>query len=154
MITISSKRRLSELLVKRVALDGGRGLLSAHGGVAQALPALSRRARRGNAGEIRSFMGSIGQNGITMWQSSMMRAVAGRCRISDDAAELTVLTGLLAEHAGDEATGGGVTPVDIALETDGGLLVAPLRAADPPATSRSFAGRGHDGEKGQHPAAS
>jgi hypothetical protein len=47
-----------------------------------------------------------------------------RRRISDDAAGLTVLTKLLAEHAGEAA---GL--VDVALETDRGLLVAALRAA-------------------------
>jgi transposase len=47
------------------------------------------------------------------------------CRISDDVAGFTALTGLLAEHAGGE----GFTPVDVALETDRGLLVAALRAA-------------------------
>jgi len=51
--------------------------------------------------------------------------VLARRRISDDAAGLTVLAGLLAEHAG----GPGCAPVDIALETDRGLLVAALRAA-------------------------
>jgi transposase len=45
-------------------------------------------------------------------------------RISDDLAGFTRLCGLLAEHTGEE-----FTPVDVALETDRGLLVAALRAA-------------------------
>jgi transposase len=45
-------------------------------------------------------------------------------RISDDLAGFTRLCGLLAEH-----TGGEFTAVDVALETDRGLLVAALRAA-------------------------
>jgi transposase len=45
-------------------------------------------------------------------------------RISDDLAGFTRLCGLLAEH-----TGGEFTPVDVALETDRGLLVAALRTA-------------------------
>jgi transposase len=45
-------------------------------------------------------------------------------RIGDDLAGFTRLCGLLAEH-----TGGEFTPVDIALETDRGLLVAALRLA-------------------------
>jgi transposase len=51
-------------------------------------------------------------------------ALVGRRRISDDIAGFTDLTALLAEHAGaDFAT------VDVAIETDRGLLVAALRAA-------------------------
>ncbi|HET9144436.1 IS110 family transposase [Actinophytocola sp.] len=45
-----------------------------------------------------------------------------RCRISDDAAGLTQLLGLLAEH-GDTAT----EPIPVAIETARGLLVACLR---------------------------
>jgi transposase len=48
----------------------------------------------------------------------------GRRRISDDLAGFTDLTVLLAEHAGE-----GFTAVDVAIETDRGLLVAALRAA-------------------------
>lgn len=48
-----------------------------------------------------------------------------RRRVSDDVAGFTELTGLLAEHAGS----GGFAPVDVAIETDRGLLVAALRAA-------------------------
>jgi transposase len=47
-----------------------------------------------------------------------------RQRISDDLAGFTALSGLLAEHAG-----GSFTAVDVAIETDRGLLVAALRAA-------------------------
>jgi hypothetical protein len=43
-------------------------------------------------------------------------------RIGDDLAGFTRLCGLLAEHTGDE-----FTAVDVALETDRGLLVAALR---------------------------
>jgi transposase len=46
-----------------------------------------------------------------------------RRRISDDLAGFTALTGLLAEHAG-----AAFTAVDVAIETDRGLLVAALRA--------------------------
>jgi transposase len=52
-------------------------------------------------------------------------AVLALRRISDDAAGLTVLLMLLAEHAGGEQ----FVPVDVAIETDRGLLVAALRAA-------------------------
>jgi transposase len=45
-------------------------------------------------------------------------------RFSDDLAGFTRLSGLLAEHTGEQ-----FTPVDVALETDRGLLVAALRAA-------------------------
>lgn len=45
-------------------------------------------------------------------------------RISDDLAGFTALSQLLAEHAGDRPAS-----VDIAIETDRGLLVAALRAA-------------------------
>jgi len=48
----------------------------------------------------------------------------GRRRITDDLAGFTDLTALLAEHTGDE-----FTAVDVAIETDRGLLVAALRAA-------------------------
>jgi transposase len=51
-------------------------------------------------------------------------AVLGRRRISDDLAGFTELTALLAEHAGDA-----FTAIDVAIETDRGLLVAALRAA-------------------------
>jgi transposase len=51
--------------------------------------------------------------------------VLARRRISDDVAGLTQLSSLLAEHTGTQA----LTPVDIAIETDRGLLVAALRAA-------------------------
>lgn len=51
-------------------------------------------------------------------------ALLGRRRISDDLAGFTELTGLLAQHSGPQF---GV--VDIAIETDRGLLVAALRAA-------------------------
>lgn len=51
------------------------------------------------------------------------RLLASR-RISDDVAGFTALTRLLAEYAGGET----FTPVDVALETDRGLLVAALRA--------------------------
>ena len=44
--------------------------------------------------------------------------VLAKRRIGDDVAGLTVLLGLLAEH------GGGPGPVDVAIETDRGLLVA------------------------------
>jgi transposase len=47
-----------------------------------------------------------------------------RRRIGDDLAGFTDLTGLLAEHVGEE-----FTVVDVAIETDRGLLVAALRAA-------------------------
>jgi len=47
----------------------------------------------------------------------------GRRRISDDLAGFTDLTGLLAEHTEQPAR------VDVAIETDRGLLVAALRAA-------------------------
>jgi transposase len=50
-------------------------------------------------------------------------------RITDDAAGLTVLLTLLAEHVGEPPPGVGVVPVDVALETGRGLLVAALRAA-------------------------
>jgi transposase len=46
-----------------------------------------------------------------------------RRRISDDLAGFTALTALLAEHTGQPAT------VEVAIETDRGLLVAALRAA-------------------------
>jgi transposase len=52
-------------------------------------------------------------------------AVLALRRISDDAAGLTVLLMLLTEHAGGEQ----FVPVDVAIETDRGLLVAALRAA-------------------------
>jgi transposase len=45
-------------------------------------------------------------------------------RVTDDMAGFTLLSQLLAEH-----TGGAATRVDIAIETDRGLLVAALRAA-------------------------
>lgn len=48
----------------------------------------------------------------------------GRRRIGDDPAGVTDLAALLAEHSGP-----GFTAVDIAIETDRGLLVAALRAA-------------------------
>ena len=47
-----------------------------------------------------------------------------RQRISDDLAGFTALTGVLAAHAG-----AGFTAVDVAIETDRGLLVTALRAA-------------------------
>ena len=47
-----------------------------------------------------------------------------RQRITDDLAGFTALTALLAEHAG-----AAFTAVDVAIETDRGLLVAALRAA-------------------------
>jgi transposase len=50
--------------------------------------------------------------------------VLAATRISDDLAGFTRLCGLLAEHTSDE-----FTAVDVALETDRGLLVAALRAA-------------------------
>jgi transposase len=50
-------------------------------------------------------------------------------RITDDAAGLTVLLTLLAEHAGEPPPGVELVPVDVALETGRGLLVAALRAA-------------------------
>ena len=53
-------------------------------------------------------------------------AVLARLRISDDAAGLTRLLGLLAEH-GDSAG----NPVPVAIETPRGLLVACLRAGRP-----------------------
>lgn len=46
-------------------------------------------------------------------------------RVPDDVTGFTELTALLAEHAGDAAFAG----VDVAIETDRGLLVAALRAA-------------------------
>jgi transposase len=46
-----------------------------------------------------------------------------RQRIGDDMAGFTTLSTLLAAHGGD-----GFTPVDVAIETDRGLLVAALRA--------------------------
>ena len=46
-----------------------------------------------------------------------------RRRVADDVAGFTELTGMLAEHAG-----GVFAPVDVAIETDRGLLVAALRA--------------------------
>jgi transposase len=46
-------------------------------------------------------------------------------RVTDDLAGFTALSGLLAEHAGQD----GPAVVDIAIETDRGLLVAALRAA-------------------------
>ena len=49
----------------------------------------------------------------------------GKRRIGDDLAGLSELTALLVEHAGTAE----FTPVDIAIETDRGLLVAALRAA-------------------------
>lgn len=51
----------------------------------------------------------------------------GTCRISDDAAGLSAVLALLSEHAGAEA--GEFVAVDVALETDRGLLVVGLRAA-------------------------
>ena len=51
-------------------------------------------------------------------------ALLGRRRITDDLAGFTALTTLVAEHTGD-----GFTAVDVAIETDRGLLVAALRAA-------------------------
>lgn len=48
-----------------------------------------------------------------------------RRRIGDDVAGFTELTTLLAEHGGGQRA----KPVDIAIETDRGLLVAALRAA-------------------------
>ena len=51
-------------------------------------------------------------------------ALVGRRRISDDVAGFTELTVMLAEHAGAE-----FAAVDVAIETDRGLLVAALRAA-------------------------
>jgi transposase len=50
--------------------------------------------------------------------------VLAATRIGDDLAGFTRLCGLLAEH-----TGGEFTAVDVALETDRGLLVAALKAA-------------------------
>jgi transposase len=50
--------------------------------------------------------------------------VLAATRISDDLAGFTRLCGLLAEHTGDQ-----FTAVDVALETDRGLLVAALKAA-------------------------
>lgn len=51
-------------------------------------------------------------------------ALLARRRIGDDLAGFTDLTGLLADHAGEA-----FTVVDVAIETDRGLLVAALRAA-------------------------
>jgi transposase len=51
----------------------------------------------------------------------------GRRRIGDDLGGFSELTGLLVEHAGDQAAG-----VPVAIETDRGLLVAALRAAGHP----------------------
>lgn len=51
-------------------------------------------------------------------------AVLARRRIGDDLAGFTELTALLAEHSGRD-----FGPVDVAIETDRGLLVAALRAA-------------------------
>lgn len=55
----------------------------------------------------------------------LRRCMLASRRISDDVAGFTALTRLLAEYAGGET----FTPVDVALETDRGLLVAALRAA-------------------------
>lgn len=46
-------------------------------------------------------------------------------RISDDLSGFSELSGLLAEHSSSQA----FLPIDIAIETDRGLLVAALRAA-------------------------
>lgn len=51
--------------------------------------------------------------------------VLGKRRISEDLAGLSDLIGLLVEHTGSDV----FVPVDIAIETDRGLLVAALRAA-------------------------
>lgn len=51
-------------------------------------------------------------------------ALLARARIGDDLAGFSELTALLAQH-----TGGEFTAVDVAIETDRGLLVAALRAA-------------------------
>lgn len=51
--------------------------------------------------------------------------LVARSRISDDVAGFTALSVLLAETTGEE----GFTAVDVAIETDRGLLVAALRAA-------------------------
>jgi transposase len=51
-------------------------------------------------------------------------ALLARRRITDDLDGFTALSGLLAEHAGEA-----FTAVDVAIETDRGLLVAALRAA-------------------------
>jgi transposase len=50
-------------------------------------------------------------------------------RISDDLAGFTALTELLAQVTGEHLHSGGFVPMDIAIETDRGLLVAALRAA-------------------------
>lgn len=50
-------------------------------------------------------------------------------RIADDAAGLTEVLGLLAEHTGAGRDGAQFVAVDVALETDHGLLVVGLRAA-------------------------
>jgi transposase len=50
-------------------------------------------------------------------------AVLAQRRISDDVAGFTALTEILCAHAED------LTQVDVALETDRGLLVVALRAA-------------------------
>jgi transposase len=51
-------------------------------------------------------------------------ALVARRRITDDLAGFTALVALLAEHVGES-----FTAVDVAIETDRGLLVAALRAA-------------------------
>src|SRR3954466_8975049 len=51
--------------------------------------------------------------------------VVARARIGDDLAGFTQLIQLLTEHADD----GGPTGIDVAIETDKGLLVAALVAA-------------------------
>jgi transposase len=126
-----------ELLVKRVTLGEGWACcrlvgvapLRFYRASRKLCRLLSRRAWRGNVGEITIFCGidwAERHHDVAIVDDGAR--LLARCRISDDAAGLTVLSGLLAEHAGDEATGGCHTG-DIALETDCGLLVAALRAA-------------------------
>jgi transposase len=50
-------------------------------------------------------------------------------RISDDLAGFTTLAALLADVTAEASGDGGFVPVDVALETDRGLMVAALRAA-------------------------
>ncbi|WP_433464111.1 IS110 family transposase [Spirillospora sp. CA-128828] len=72
--------------------------------------------------------------------------VVGRARIGDDLAGFTQLTELLAEHAGE----GAATGIDVAIETDKGLLVAAgftVFAINPRAVARYRERHGQAGGK-------
>ncbi len=159
-VTTSSPGDVVDLLVKRVALVGRWGLVVGWWGVAPSSASIRAPLRppaapgcavgREARAEVAIFCGvdwSEHHHDVAIIDDQ--GAVLARRRITDDAAGLTMLTGLLAEHG----PGGEFVPVDIALETDRGLLVAALRAAghrvfaiNPKAVDRYRSLRGVRGE--------